>query len=66
MPVWVLALKYLVDLTLEGNILTVTTPLLTMHFQAKHEVAADEWSRAIQLALLRKKRLYISPTFLFY
>ena len=56
MPSWVLSLKYLVDLQHEGNVITATTPLLTMHLQAKHEIAAEEWCRAIQLAKLRKKR----------
>lgn len=43
---------------------TISTPLMTMHFQAKHEVAADEWCRAVQLALLRKKRNYFSKILL--
>jgi len=41
----------------EGNIFTIATPMITIHFQAKHEVAAREWCKAIQLAILRKKRL---------
>lgn len=56
MPHWVLALKYLVSIEKEGNFFTVITPLLTMKFQAKHEVAANEWCKAIELALVKKKR----------
>lgn len=57
MPVWVLSLKYLADISKDGNIFSVVTPLLTMRFQAKHEVAATEWCRAIELAIVKKKRL---------
>jgi hypothetical protein len=52
----VLSLKFLVNLEQNGNLFTLSTPLMTMCLQAKHEAAAEEWCRAIQLAILKKKR----------